>query len=457
MRPIPVTLSSDNGRASAGSLAKLKNIYVEKVLQSQEKYALLSTPGMKKVFETTDEGPIVAGLETPDSAYFCTRKAIYQVVGTRYIKRANINLAGKASMAHNGQSMVIVDGYKSYSFSFFDNRVTELDIPRSHNVVFSDGYFIINYINNNQFAVSDLYSTTFNPLNFASAEGSPDDIQGLAVYKRQIYIPGQKSTEIWYNSGEDFPFSPNLSAYMDIGCLTPWSFASNVDGVFWLGDDKIVYMAPGYTPQRISTSAIEYHLSQIDCSDAQMLSYSSEGHDFIVLCLKKANRMFCYDITYDSWHERESPLGVYECMFSVGSDTFVGMGDGNLYKFDKNLGTDDGQIVQRECITPTIDGEGNRFRISSVELSVQYFYQGSPDKLLIDMTDEERLINVDKGFVAMSYTDDDGATWSDEALAFPSGPGGKFRWHKCGMSYRRAFKFRYAGVKPMVWMGVSIG
>jgi hypothetical protein len=95
--------------------------------------------------------------------------------------------------------------------------------------------------------------------------------------------------------------------------------------------------------------------------------------------------------------------------------------------------------------------------VSSVEIAAQYFYQGQKAKLDFEMTDEERAINVDRGFIGMSYTDDDGATWSTESLAFPSGPGGKFRWHKLGMTYRRAFKFRYTGLKPCVWSGVSIG
>jgi hypothetical protein len=353
--------------------------------------------------------------------------------------------------------MVIVDGYKAYAFSFFDNRITELDIPRSHNVVFSDGYFIISYINNNQFACSDLYSTTFNPLTFASAEGSPDNIQGLTVYKRQIYIPGQKSTEIWYNSGEDFPFSPNLSAYMDIGCLTTSSFTSTVNGVCWLGDDKIVYLATGYTPQRVSSHAIEHQLQGLDCSDAVMLSYSFEGHDFFILCLKKEGKMFCFDATVNAWHERNSSLGVYECMFSLGADTYVGMGNGSLYRLDSSIGDDDGGVVVREMITPCIEAGGNRFRVNAVELMSQFFYQGQPEKLVFDMTELEQATAVGKGWIGMSYTDDDGASWSTEALAFPVSSGSKYRWHKLGMAYRRSFKFRYSGLKPCVWSGVSLG
>lgn len=458
MRPIPMTVGSDNGRARLSSIARLVNLYPEKSSsQSENGVALISTPGLESVFNVADEGGIVGGIEMPDASYFCTRKGLYQISYNGYVKRATLSLAGTVSMAHNGKIIMMVDGYKAYAFSLDDNLLTEVDIPRSHTVAFSDGYFIVSYINSNQFAVSNLYGTTFDPLQYAAAEGSPDNIQGIAVYKRQLYIPGQKSFEIWYDSGEDFPFNPNPSAYMDIGCYTPWSFASGVNGVCWLGDDKVVYLATGYTPQRISTHAIEYQLGLCDCSDAKMVTYSSEGHDFYVICLKKANKMFCFDATTQAWHERESPLGVYSCIIPLGSDNYVGMDNGILYRMNADIGTEDNKVVERLCVTPTVSNNGDRFRVSAIEMAVEFFNTKMPEKLNIDMTDAEKMINVKQGFIGMSYTDDDGKSWANEALAFPSISEGKYRWHKLGMSYRRAFKFRYVGLNSCVWSGVSIG
>lgn len=458
MRPIPMAVTTDAGRASISTICKLVNVFPEKSNASSENpVALLTTPGLSLQFKIANEGGIIGGVETPIGSYFCTRKGLYQIKGKKYVKKHDVNLVGRVSIACNGLSIVIVDGYKAYAYILESGKMTELDIPRSSTVIFSDGYYAVSYIDSNQWAVSRLYSIEFDPTAFAAAEGSYDNIQGLTVYKRQIYVIGEKSIEPWYNSGEEFPYNPNQSAYIDIGCYTPWAFTSNINGVFFLGDDKIVYAATGYVPQRISTHAIEYIIGSMNCNKAYMVSYSQEGHDFIGLILPDEDTMLFYDITTGSWHFRESPLGVYESMFTLGPDVYVGFGDGSVYLFDPSIGSEGDKPVNRYCITPSISNNGNRFRNNAVEMLVQYENDGAPKKLLSNMTAAEKMLYVNENSVYMSFTDDDGRLWSDEVAAAPSDDQGKYRWNKLGMSYRRAFKFRTYGKSAGVWAGVYIG
>lgn len=43
--------------------------------------------------------------------------------------------------------------------------------------------------------------TTIDPLNFATAERSPDPLTGVAVFNDQFWLPGTNTTEVWYFTG----------------------------------------------------------------------------------------------------------------------------------------------------------------------------------------------------------------------------------------------------------------
>src|SRR5690606_21015392 len=76
-------------------------------------------------------------------------------------------------------------------------------------VAFLDGYFIFRIPNSQRFFNSGLNALTFNALDVATAEGAPDNLNGLMVNLRNIFLPGTLSSEIWYDAANDVgsPFS----------------------------------------------------------------------------------------------------------------------------------------------------------------------------------------------------------------------------------------------------------
>jgi hypothetical protein len=83
----------------------------------------------------------------------------------------------------------------------------------------------------------------------------------------------------------------------------------------WLGSgtsgDRIVWRANGYTPERVSTHAVEYalgHAPRID--DAIAWTYQQEGHTFYVLYVPSLATVrgfattWVYDVATQTWHER---------------------------------------------------------------------------------------------------------------------------------------------------------
>jgi len=47
----------------------------------------------------------------------------------------------------------------------------------------------------------DSTGTTIDPLYFAAAEGSPDNLVTLIVDHREIWLFGTNSVEVWYDAG----------------------------------------------------------------------------------------------------------------------------------------------------------------------------------------------------------------------------------------------------------------
>ena len=69
--------------------------------------------------------------------------------------------------------------------------------------------------------ISDLDdATTFNALDFAFAEESPDALVGVIRDHGELYLFGEKTVQVFYNSGaSDFPFIPNKGALIEQGCI----------------------------------------------------------------------------------------------------------------------------------------------------------------------------------------------------------------------------------------------
>lgn len=99
--------------------------------------------------------------------------------------------------------------------------------------------------------------TTIDPLNFATAERSPDGIQGVEVFGDQFWLSGTSTTEPWYVSGDPAaPMQPLRGVVFDRG--TFGDTAKVVGEVLVVCDNNGgVFVISGGAPQRVSTPSIE--------------------------------------------------------------------------------------------------------------------------------------------------------------------------------------------------------
>ena len=306
--------------------------------------------------------------------------------GSAYI--GLVSGTGPVSMTDNGTQIFIAANPDGYIYNTATNeyqQITDPDFPGAVTVGYLDGYFVFNEPNSQRVWVTQLLDgLSIDPLDFASAEGSPDGLVSLIIDHREAWLFGTNSVEVWYNSGDPlFPLTRIQGAYNEIGCIAPYSVAKMDNSVFWLGADPrgqgIVYRAQGYTGVRISTHAVEFAIQGYgDLSDAVGYTYQQDGHTFYVLNFTNADTTWVFDAATGAWHERagfrngdfKRHRGNSHARFN--SDPVIGdYQNGRLYAFDLDVYSDAGvtqKWLRRWRALPT--GANNLTRTAQHSLQI---------------------------------------------------------------------------------------
>jgi hypothetical protein len=355
-------------------------------------------------------------LQTPANGSPCTT-SVYAVStdGTNSIAQAGLTIVNSG----RGYSMGDTSTSSTYGTGAIVNVETLADggfRPASHAITL-DGFFICNEINTGRFFWSYLRDgLTWDLLDYATAEGTPDNILSIGKVNNELWLFGPRTIEIWYNTGlYDNQFQRIQQGFIDIGIAAPWSNATMGDRIFWLGSNSagygIVYMAMNYVPKRISTHAIEHIISQMsDISDAVGYCYQQEGHHYYVLSFTAGNRTVVYDVEANMWHERsywnatankeERHRGQYGA-FCFNKTFLADYQNTNLYELNLDTYTDNGSPIRRQRTGPHIRSDRKRLFHHQFEI------------------DLERGVGLNSGqgskpYISLTYSDDGGKTFGNE-------------------------------------------
>ena len=446
------------------------NLFPEAIPEGGKEPGFLNRcPGLRLV-ATVGSGPIRGLWSHNNILYVVSGTELYKVTSAyAATKIGDVSGTGPVSMADNGTQLFIACNGPSYIYNYDTlafGIITDPDFPGAVNVGYLDGYFVFNEPNSQRVWVTSLLDgTSIDPLEFASAEGSPDGLVALIVDHREAWLFGTDSTEVWYDSGEaDFPLTRIQGAFNEIGCVAPYSVAKLDNGIFWLGADArgqgIVYRANGYVGQRVSTHAIEYAIQSYGTiSDAIAYTYQQEGHAFYVLSFPTAGKTWVYDVSVNSWHERAGfSNGAFVRHRSNCHASFQGLphvGDyenGKVYVFDLSV-YQDGETPQKWLRSwralPT--GQNNLKR------SVHHMLQ----------LDCESGVGLNTGQgndpqIILRFSDDGGHTWSNEKWA-SMGKFGNYQrraiWRRLGMTLKlRDRVYEVSGTDPVkiIIMGAEL-
>lgn len=442
----PVPLQSYQHRSQQISAERLINLCSEMEPRSAKAPVVaITTPGLTGFATPAVQAPSRGRLVMGSYLYTVIGPTVYRVdVNGVMTSLGTITSGGSVSMAHNGLQLAIVVPESGEGWLATTSTLTQITDPYylgATAVTCIDGFFIFSEPSTTTFFISDLNDgATGDPLAFASAEGSPDNLVAPVRVGRELWLFGEGSIEIWNNTGgSPMPFSRITGAYVDCGTAARFSIATLKNQVYWLGDDRIVYRNNGANPERISTHAIEQAIAGYGTvSDARGWIYTQEGHSFYVLSFHEAGETLVYDITTQSWHERDSEgYGTWRCIDGgafagaiIGHDAL----NGQLYVIDPTVYAEDGEEITRTAITPPFSNEGRLMTFNSVQLDMEtgtglQAGQGSDPQIWL------------------SYSDDGGRTWFNQ-IQGSFGPVGRYRtrvtWNRLGSSYERVFKFEWS-------------
>ncbi len=491
----PILGSSYVARSVNAADARMVNLFPEIIPEAGKEPAFLNrAPGLK-LEVAVGTGPIRGLWVLSGNMYVVSRDKLYKVTPAYAVTELGTvsGTSGPVSMADNGTQLFVACNGPSFIYNSLTNvfqQITDPDFPGAVTVGYLDGYFVFNEPNSQKIWVTALLEgTQVDPLDFASAEGSPDGVVGIIVDHGQLWVYGTNSIEVWYNSGNaDFPFSRIQGAFNELGCAAAYSIAKMDNGLFWLGKDArgqgMVYRANGYSGQRISTHAVEWQIQQYgDLSDAIGYTYQQDGHSFYVLLFPNANTTWVYDVATQAWHERAGfTNGQFtrhrsNCQAFFNNKVVVGdYQNANVYSFDLDDYSDNGSIqkwlrswralptgqnnlkrtahhsLQLDCET----GVGlNGLQVSEViylrtELNDQLVTE-SGDPLIADQM--EPAVQGSNPEVMLRWSDDGGHTWSNEHWVSIGKIGEYYRraiWRRLGMTLKlRDRVYEVSGTDPV--------
>jgi hypothetical protein len=310
----------------------------------------------------------------------------------------------------------------------------------------TDNYFVYNKPDSQLWAASDLLSPITDPLSFASKDGSPDDLVSIIVDRREVYLLGEMSSEVWINSGAvPFPFTRIPGTSTQQGIAAQYSMSRMGNSFAYVsknnrGEAMVVRMN-GYFPERISTHAVETTLVNQNVSNAIAWTYQLEGHEVYVVTFPSIGDnglTWAYDNTTGLWHKwlYRNNQNEYErhrgnCCAFFNQQVLVGdYQNGKIYQLSRNYYTDDGQPIRRIRRAPHITSDLQR----------QYFHE-----LQIQFQPGVGLSTGqgDDPQAMLRWSNDGGSTWSNEYWT-SIGKQGKYLnraiWRRLGFSRDKVFE-----------------
>ena len=469
MATIPFVGAAYDGQSTENNNQRCVNWFLENSVDVQSdgtvgsKHAnmLLPTPGLKSFAVISGSNSIGRGIiEHKGLIYTVIDRTFYTVdaAGMSTSKGTLLDsLTGPVSMAAIDDEIVMVDGARGYSFKISTSTFAEITgtaLPvGTKSITSQDSFFLAADPTSGKFYISSLNDgTAWAALDFASAEGSPDKLQAIVSNHREIWMFGERTTEVWFNSGATFPFARIEGVFLNQGLASPYGWASLDNTLFWLAQSKdgsgSVIRANGFIPEIISTPAVSFQLNKYTTiDDAIAFAYYKDGHEFFVLTFPTEGRTWTYDVSTRSWFEQSSEIAGVDSRWlpsayaaAFGKHIVCDSTTGDLLEIDGDTFTDNGTNIIRKRITQAANVEDKWLTINSLKID----FESGVGLQTGQGSDPQAMLRVSK---------DGGHTYGNQLLRSPGKSGvhnERAVWNRLGAG--RTFKFELTCTDPVKWI-----
>ena len=201
----PILGSSYVVRSVNAADNRMVNLFPEIIPEGGKEPAFLNrAPGLK-FLNTIGTGPIrgLWAFSPQDGVGFVVSGTrLYKISNAyEYVLIGTVSGTGPVSMADNGTQLFVAANPLGYIYNANTDvfqQITDPDFPGAGTVGYIDGYFTFNEPGTQKIWVTQLRDgLSVDPLEFASAEGNPDNVPAVFVDHRGVWVSGNNSTEVW--------------------------------------------------------------------------------------------------------------------------------------------------------------------------------------------------------------------------------------------------------------------
>lgn len=359
----------------AGTLPPLTliNMYVERAATSENQACLQSMPGLA-VLKTNGSGPVrqiycnAGTLGGDDFSVIGSGDSPTLYRGTTLIGTLTGLGSGPVSIAGSNSEILIAAGGDMYRYNGSLTKVTFPDNAHVRAVCFIGSLFVA-VRGTESSGAADLYpgrfyfsavldGSTWDALNYATAEREADALLDVAALNDQLLLYGETTIEGWADTGAaDLPFTRTEGVgSQSKGILATGCVCEAAETKFHVGSDGVVYsLGEGFA--RVSENWLEAKI--IAATSVSLFSFRHEGHEFV--CVRLDSETYAYDCTTQTWPQFQTNGGQWIAQCAAMKDTTVYFGHSSTGQIMQFSGWDHlGVAMTREFTAATqLDGPGS--------------------------------------------------------------------------------------------------
>ncbi len=452
----------------------LINLFIEKneTPNAPDPYCLLPTPGFEELVAVA-EGPIrgILFCDVPERCFFVAGFRLYEWDGTTATARGTVasddHPATLCWNGANGDQLFITSGDVGYCYELSSNILSTVLASGAAMGAFLDGYFLAIDAALGILQLSDLLDgQTWDGTQVAQRTAGADPWSWMTVIRREIWLGGNRTTEVWVNVGAfPFPFAPIPGAFFELGSAAAFSAIRDVSPLLWVAENaqgtRTIRMASGYDGARVSTSAIETALQSYDTvDDATSFGFQMQGHVFYAVTFPSADATWGFDSKEGAWFKWlywNHATSTWEAL-RVGTHAYgFGMhlvGDratGTLYRMGTDLYTDvDDEPIRRLRQPPRLSDGQKRISVSGIQVVMDVGVGVSGSSTTDPDVNPSAMLRTSR---------DGGRTWGSERwmeIGKRGQYGTRVYWTRCGTARNRVDQFTFSAAVPIKITGAEI-
>lgn len=450
---IPAALSYNANREKTIDVENLVNIQPEFTYGGRQPAALITTPDLTEFSAAT-------GVASEGRGAIEVNGIMYAVIGTQLYKFSDAGVATALGSIDGTGICRLSASLTEIHIAVFDTgyvfnigtevltKITDAGYPQGRTTAYINGRFVIEDptpATSGRFYYSDvLDGTTWNELNFATAERKTDDGVSVWASGESLLIFGTRSVEFWTPTASGF--DPVTNAVLPYGLIARYSLAEVAGVVFFLDSNGQVRALSGYNSQVISTPAVEALLASNESAEGS--AYVFEGKTIYEISTSTAT--ICYDLTtsqlmgFPVWFQKSTSDGRFKgrgCIFAHDKLLQLAYDDRKVYELSRTAIPDEREFTVQ---IPVDDDVRAWVRLHEIELIGRSGTGAIPDtdpKVMLRISRNNGYVKDEEKWVGIG-------TVGDYAK--------RIRWRRLGRFLQMSLTFRMTDAYDWTVLGIRL-